>query len=275
MKTLPIIGIYKITSPTGKVYIGQSRNIKKRFTSYKCLSKKNKGQPKLYNSLLKYRAINHVFEVIEECDFEQMNIRERYWQDHYDVLSCNGLNCKLTETNILPSVITKETRLKHSITAKKRMSNLINNPEYMAKMKANGLKRRGVSLPNKTPEQIENSRQASLKNKSFKGENNPWFNKPRFGHANPNFGKITSEAIKIKISLANKGNTHTIENRNIMSIKRSMGGNVKAKIVLNLETGIYYECGKEAWLTISHYAWTTLRCKMNGSLKNNTSFVYA
>jgi hypothetical protein len=34
-----ICGIYKITSPSGKVYIGQSVDIKRRFTTYKILNK--------------------------------------------------------------------------------------------------------------------------------------------------------------------------------------------------------------------------------------------
>ena len=29
-----ICGIYKITSPTGRIYIGQSKNIKQRFRDY-------------------------------------------------------------------------------------------------------------------------------------------------------------------------------------------------------------------------------------------------
>ena len=32
-----IVGIYKITSPTGKIYVGQSCNMKKRFVKYKRL----------------------------------------------------------------------------------------------------------------------------------------------------------------------------------------------------------------------------------------------
>ena len=89
-------GIYKITSPTGKIYIGQSVNIHKRFTRYKNLGCVN--QPRLYNSFIKYGVENHVFEIIEECLFEEMNIRERYWQEHYDVISNKGLNCFLQET---------------------------------------------------------------------------------------------------------------------------------------------------------------------------------
>ena len=43
------IGIYKITSPSNKVYVGQSININARFKSYLRLSS-NKKQSRLYNS---------------------------------------------------------------------------------------------------------------------------------------------------------------------------------------------------------------------------------
>ena len=46
-----MIGIYKITNPSNKVYIGQSTNIKERFRKYSKLS--NKRQIKLYNSFQK------------------------------------------------------------------------------------------------------------------------------------------------------------------------------------------------------------------------------
>ena len=60
-----IIGIYKITSPTNRIYIGSSNDIYNRWCSYKNL--KCKSQTKLYNSLLKYGAENHIFEIIENC----------------------------------------------------------------------------------------------------------------------------------------------------------------------------------------------------------------
>jgi len=59
-----MIGIYKITNPKGKIYIGQSINIKRRFNEYKRLNCSQ--QPKIYNSLLKYGSDNHKFEIIEE-----------------------------------------------------------------------------------------------------------------------------------------------------------------------------------------------------------------
>jgi hypothetical protein len=114
-----MIGIYKITSPSGKIYIGQSKDVENRWDQYK---KPNnyKGQVKLYRSIIKYGIINHNFEIIENCLEEKLNERERYWQDYYDVLNKNiGLNCVLTKTDILPRKISDHMKLKASERMKK------------------------------------------------------------------------------------------------------------------------------------------------------------
>ena len=105
-----MIGIYKITSPSGRIYVGQSRDIEYRWYQHKSLRYDSYG--KLVNSLKKYGVENHVFEVIEECEFEDLNIRERYWQDYYEVLGKKGLNSMLTETDEKPRVVSKETKAK-------------------------------------------------------------------------------------------------------------------------------------------------------------------
>ena len=71
-----MIGIYKITSPTNRVYIGQSVNIKKRWIHYKSFDCKE--QPKIYRSLKKHGPENHLFEIIEECSIKQLNKRETF-----------------------------------------------------------------------------------------------------------------------------------------------------------------------------------------------------
>jgi len=91
-----MIGIYKITSPGGKVYVGQSIDIEKRFYHYKILCNCN-NQTKLINSFKKYGINSHIFEVLEECEEATLNEKERYYQDLYNVLE-NGLNCRLTTT---------------------------------------------------------------------------------------------------------------------------------------------------------------------------------
>lgn len=59
-----MIAIYKITSPSGHVYIGQSINIKNRWRTYRSVGAKL--QPALNRSFLKYGAHNHTFEIIHE-----------------------------------------------------------------------------------------------------------------------------------------------------------------------------------------------------------------
>ncbi len=59
-----MIGIYKITSPSGKVYIGQTWNFNTRLRKYKSLHCSK--QPKIYNSLRKYGVFSHTFEIIHE-----------------------------------------------------------------------------------------------------------------------------------------------------------------------------------------------------------------
>jgi group I intron endonuclease len=77
-----MIAIYKITSPSGKIYIGQSIHVEKRQKYYDNINNIKK-QRKLYYSFLKYGSINHKFEIIEECTVEQLNERETYWKQHY------------------------------------------------------------------------------------------------------------------------------------------------------------------------------------------------
>ncbi len=85
-------GIYKITSPTKRVYIGQSVNIKKRFLSYKHLPSVIK-QSKVYKSLKKYGIDKHKFEVIHLCEPSELNEMESYYIKLFQATSDkHGLN---------------------------------------------------------------------------------------------------------------------------------------------------------------------------------------
>jgi group I intron endonuclease len=111
-----MIGIYKITSPSGKIYIGQSVHIQNRFTAYRRLANCSE-QPKLLRSFLKYGVGNHIFEVIEECQLEDLNTRERHWQEFYHTVQ-NGLNCMLTRDGDRSGKHSKETIEKIRIARK-------------------------------------------------------------------------------------------------------------------------------------------------------------
>lgn len=124
---VPIIGIYKILSPTGKIYIGQSINIDKRKKWYEnmyCVL-----QPKIYKSINKHGWDKHQHEIIEECNLEQLNEREVYWKQYY--IDQHGwgkmLFCKTHDNGGGP----------HSPEMIKNMSKPRNNTENMKKPRTN------------------------------------------------------------------------------------------------------------------------------------------
>jgi group I intron endonuclease len=91
-----MIGIYKITSPTGRVYIGQSWNIERRFKQYK----KSLGakQIKLFNSISKHGIESHVFEIIheflEQIDQKTLDDHEILYWNQYKNLGIDVLNTR-------------------------------------------------------------------------------------------------------------------------------------------------------------------------------------
>lgn len=91
------VGIYLITcKPTGKVYVGQSKNIKVRKSQH--LSKLIAGQH--YNSYFqnafnKYGRENFSFRVLENCKDEILTEREEFWINFYNSNKAeNGFNLK-------------------------------------------------------------------------------------------------------------------------------------------------------------------------------------
>lgn len=104
-----ICGIYRVVSPSGKIYVGQSKNIYKRWEDYRKHSCKN--QSRLYNSLKKYEHSKHLFEIVEQCRIEDLNNRERYWQNYYRVTDRSaGMNCLLTASNSETFIMSDSTK---------------------------------------------------------------------------------------------------------------------------------------------------------------------
>lgn len=230
--------IYKITSPSNKVYVGQSRNVDKRFKQYK--SMRCNTQKVLLNSLKKYGVDNHVFEIIEECAFEDLNIRERYWQEYYNSLAPNGLNSILTEYDNIPRVVSKSTSIKLS---ESKLGN--KNPMYGTK---------------KTDAQKE---YLSLK---FKGRvfTDEW--------------KAKILASKIKSGKHKHGKPMSEETKQMLKLslieKFSGFNNTRSRIVLDVETGIFYYNVNDVSLYNNIHK-ETLRAMLKGRIKNKTKFIFA
>lgn len=113
MKEIKTGSVYKITSPTGRLYIGSTNNVTRRKTLYK--STLAITQTKLHLSLKKYGWENHIFEVIWEGPLENMLEQETLLGRHFDVLSSRNLNCKLPKLGEGIKVVGEETRKKMSV----------------------------------------------------------------------------------------------------------------------------------------------------------------
>ena len=84
--------IYKITNPSGKVYIGQTINLRARKRKY--AAQAVQGQPKIYHSILKYGWDAHIFEILFEgiCSVRCLDRLERLYILQYNSVA-EGLNC--------------------------------------------------------------------------------------------------------------------------------------------------------------------------------------
>lgn len=89
-----ICGIYKITnSVNGKVYVGQSVNVLKRWKDHiKSLISHTHINRHLQSAFDKYGPQSFSFSVIERCDKTQLDEREQYWIRALDSFGCNGYN---------------------------------------------------------------------------------------------------------------------------------------------------------------------------------------
>lgn len=69
--------IYKITSPTNRIYVGKTKRPKIRVWEYRWRSKKRKSI--VHDSIKGYGWEAHKFEIIEEVADELLNDREIFW----------------------------------------------------------------------------------------------------------------------------------------------------------------------------------------------------
>ena len=100
-------GIYKITNPEGKVYIGCTSDLERREHNYKL--KKCFNQKLIYESIMFYGWEKHKFEVVEVT--EDLILKEKYWIKKLDTYN-KGLNSNKGGGG--PTKHSKVTRLKIS-----------------------------------------------------------------------------------------------------------------------------------------------------------------
>lgn len=172
--------IYKLTSPSGKNYVGKSVNLKGRLSNYRTLN--CPSQPLLYRSLKKYGFNNHKLEIIDSFSGNNSyaNGKEMFWirtcMSHTSkwrkLYGCGGLN--------LTDGAEGMTGYKYSDESKKKMS---------LKSKGRPNKYKGVPLS------AEHRKKISDK---------------AIGRVSPNIGKKYSDERKKNIGLSKIGNTNML-----------------------------------------------------------------
>lgn len=221
-----ICGIYKILSPSEKVYIGQAERIYNRWNTYFQMNTKTKNQPKLWRSFQKHGVNNHIFTILEKCNIEDLNCRERYWQDHYDVLN-RGLNCILQECGEQRRIVSEESKEKRKLNYKPQKPSDV---------------------------EIEKTRLRMIGNTY-------------------NTGRRRLQSEKESISKTMKSNGTQAKENNSMWGKFGIN-NPNSKLILDLETGIFYYGVKEASY-FKNIPYSSLKKMMCGERMNKTSLIYA
>lgn len=204
---MPLVGIYKITSPIQSVYIGASTDIMDRIRSYKNVSLKS--QRLLRDSILKYGWDSHTFQIVHELPVDispqVLHTYEKIYIEHYRANNnrypgMGGLNLTDGGKGTSGHVVGQETR------------------DRLRKMYT-GVKKR--------PEDI------------IRGERHSLFNVR--GEQHPAFGYRHSESAKIKIGQANSLGKHNLAQKVINIITGEIFGSVKEAA---LSAGMNYSAFK-------------------------------
>lgn len=244
-----MIGIYKITSPTGRVYIGQSININRRRLMY--VGNHCKKQAKLYASLCKYGFDNHLFEVIEICDECKLNEREEFYIAHFNTFNTpNGLNLSSGGLN---KRVSEETKIKISKGNSGRV-----RPDLSERNKSN-IGRKASESQREKMKNIQTGKKHSPET-ILKMKESARLRAPR------------SEETRLKMSESAKKKIISDDHKSKLMAWAKSPKNL-AKKVINSDTGVIYESAKQAALENS-YKYDTFKSMLNGNRVNNSSFRY-
>ena len=152
-------GIYLITNNiNGKKYIGQSRNLVKRWNDHKDQARHNRSTLLIHNAMRDYRIDNFSFDILLECPIDMLDVWESDMIRLYDTFVPNGYNIRDGKKGI-----TEEERLK--LSERMKENNPMKNPEVADKVR-NKLK--GVHTNRVTEYQIEVTKKRMKENNPMK-----------------------------------------------------------------------------------------------------------
>ena len=103
------IGVYRLTcNKNGKIYIGSSVNLSKRFSHYysnkTMLNKLKFSKSIIYSALLKHGRDNFSLEILEYCEKDVLIEREQYYMDllnpEYNICKTAGSRLNIKKIGI-------------------------------------------------------------------------------------------------------------------------------------------------------------------------------
>ena len=218
--------IYTVTNKiNGKQYVGQTIEIpQKRWWKYKKLNCIQ--QPKLYNALKKYGAVNFLYEILDTApDQIVLDYLEDFYIECLDTVT-NGYNCKSGGGNGRHSEMTKQKMsashkgIKHSEESKAKMSlsqtGRVVTPEMRLKMSASRKSaiENGWKLSDDARLKITEKITGHLVSESTKHK----ISESQMGTKNHMYGKNASEETRKKMSDAHKGRKFSEETRERMRL---------------------------------------------------------
>lgn len=193
---MQICGIYAIENLiNGKVYIGQSVDIKKRFREHKYHFKTNNHcNNYLQNAWNKYGEENFSFEIIEQCSEEELRPKEIFYIEEYR---------KIIEVYNLTNGGDGTKGYNHTEESKKKMSEY-----HKGKHEGENNNFYGKKHTKETKEKISKvckGKPGTMTGRAHTEYSKKKMSKSRKGILTWNKGIPHTEETKEKISLANKG----------------------------------------------------------------------
>jgi len=247
-----ICGIYKITNPNNKIYIGQSIDILNRWSNYKSLHCKN--QIYLHRSLKKYGVHKHKFEVICQCDELELNNLEKYYIDLFQCFN-NKFGLNLREGGYGGGRLSLETKERMSKAQKGHFV----SQETRRKM---SIFNKGKVLSFETREKMRKTRKGKLKSDEHKIK----LSKSLMGHN-------VSDDIKKAMSVKHKGVKLTEKHK--QNISKSLKGKKTFNSIKIIDTknNTIYESINDAHKS-TNINYRKLSNMLSGKCKNTTTLRY-
>lgn len=193
-------GIYKITSPLGRVYIGQSRDINRRWIQHRSEKRPSHEKYPIVFSLVKYGAKRHSFEVIHELPVDilqrDLDSHEQLYIDLYRDSGHSILNVR--EAGSVGSH-SEETKKLLSLKGKAR----VKSKEHLEKIINKNILRTGYKMSKTTKDKIRvRALKRGMPTIGFTGRNHTEESRKKISIAG--LKRRDSEETKIKKSIAAK-----------------------------------------------------------------------